>query len=79
MLQPNDPKHLRLSAPILARFSIQQNLSKSTRLVTPLSPSGGEKMSNHAVAGGDIAGLFARIGELRANASTGKQMLSPSS
>ncbi len=49
-------------------------LSKSTWLVTSLSPGAGDKMSRHTVAGGDIAGLFARVGELRdkALARTGR-------
>jgi hypothetical protein len=39
-------------------FRLVRILSKSTWLVTALSP-GSEKMSRHTVAGGDIAGLFA--------------------
>ncbi|RZF58632.1 IS110 family transposase [Sphingomonas populi] len=39
-------------------------LSKSTWLVTSLSP-GSEKMSRHSVIGGDIAGLFACFADLR--------------
>ena len=33
-------------------------LSRSKWLITSLSPSGGEKMSKHVVAGGDLAGLL---------------------
>lgn len=43
-------------------------LRKSTWLVTSLSPGGGDKMSRHTVAGGDIAELFARLAEIREKA-----------
>ncbi|MEW9853815.1 IS110 family transposase [Novosphingobium sp. M1R2S20] len=53
---------------------VSLELSKSTWLVTSLSPGAADKMSRHTVDGGDIAGLFARIGELRdkALARTGR-------
>lgn len=53
---------------------ISLELSKSTWLITSLSPGAANKMSRHTVVGGDIAGLFARIGELRdrAQARTGR-------
>lgn len=44
---------------------VSLEMSKSTWLVTSLSPGAADKMSRHTVVGGDIAGLFARIGELR--------------
>jgi transposase len=49
-------------------------LSRSTWLITSLSPGGGEKMSKHSVRGGDIAGLLERFTQLRekARARTGK-------
>jgi transposase len=49
-------------------------LSRSTWLITSLSPSGGEKMSKHSVPAGDICGLLARFSELRRKtfARTGK-------
>ncbi|MBB4189593.1 transposase [Sinorhizobium terangae] len=49
-------------------------LSKSTWLITSLSPSSGEKMSKHAVRGGDITGLLARFAQLqdKAQARTGR-------
>ena len=58
----------------LGAIFVSMELGKSTWLITSLSPGGGEKMSRHAVTGGDIAGLFARFGELRkkAQARTGK-------
>ena len=49
-------------------------LSRSTWLITSLSPSGGEKMSKHSVPAGDICVLLARFSEIRqkAFARTGK-------
>jgi transposase len=49
-------------------------LSRSTWLVTSLSPGKGEKMSKHSVAAGDIAGLLQLFAELkrRAQARTGE-------
>ena len=44
---------------------VSLELSKSTWLVTSLLPGTADKMSRHMVVGGDIAGLFTRIGELR--------------
>jgi transposase len=43
-------------------------LSRSTWLVTSLSPGSGERMSKHTVRGGDVAGLLARFADLRAKA-----------
>ena len=53
---------------------ISLELSRSTWLVTSLSPGRGEKMSKHSVSAGDIAALLARFSELRrkACARTGK-------
>ena len=58
----------------LGAIFVSMELGKSTWLITSLSPGGGEKMSRHAVNGGDTAGLFARFDELRkkAQARTGK-------
>jgi transposase len=49
-------------------------LSQSKWLITSLSPGGGEKMSKHAVATGDVAGMLARFAELKrkARARTGR-------
>jgi transposase len=49
-------------------------LSRSTWLITSLSPGGGEKMSKHSVPAGDICVLLARFSEIRqkAFARTGK-------
>ena len=70
--RPEAPSAIRVD---LGAIFVSLELSKSTWLITSLSPGGGVKMSQHAVAGGDIAGLFARFGELRekAQARTGKR------
>ena len=49
-------------------------LSRSKWLITSLSPGGGEKMSKHSVAAGDVAGLLARFAEFerKAQARTGQ-------
>src|SRR5258707_8362999 len=58
----------------LGAIFISLELSRSTWLVTSLSPGGGEKMSKHSVCVGDIAGLLARFSELsrKACAWTGR-------
>lgn len=43
-------------------------LSKSTWLVTSLSPGAGERMSRHLIRAGDVAGHFERFAQLRAKA-----------
>lgn len=70
--KPEAPAAIRVD---LGAIFVSLELSKSTWLVTSLSPGGGEKMSRHAVVGGDIAGLLERFGELRekAQARTGKR------
>ena len=58
----------------LGAIFISLELSRSTWLITSLSPSGGEKMSKHSVPAGDICVLLARFSEIRqkAFARTGK-------
>lgn len=58
----------------LGAIFVSLELSRSTWLVTSLSPGGGEKKSKHQVRGGDIAALLARFAELKAKAlaRTGK-------
>jgi transposase len=58
----------------LGAIFVSLELSRSTWLVTSLSPGGREKMSKHAVGGGDIAGLLTRFRLLqdKAQARTGK-------
>src|ERR1700720_241049 len=41
----------------LGAIFVSLELSRSSWLITSLSPGGGEKMSKHSVPGGDFAGL----------------------
>jgi transposase len=43
-------------------------LSRSTWLITSLSPGGGQKMSKHTIPGGDITGLLRHFSQLREKA-----------
>src|SRR6476659_13847 len=52
----------------LGAIFISLELSKSTWLVTSLSPGTGEKMSKHQVQGGDIAALLERFNQLQGKA-----------
>jgi transposase len=52
----------------LGSIFVSLELSRATWLVTSLSPGGGEKMSRHAVRGGDVAGLLGRFADLRSRA-----------
>src|SRR5579864_1761719 len=58
----------------LGAIFVSLELSRSTWLVTSLSPGSGEKMSKHSVRGGDIAGLLKRFSQLqeKTKARTGK-------
>src|SRR5664280_3359263 len=49
----------------LGAIFVSLELSRSTWLITSLSPDGGEKMSKHAVRGGDVAGLLERFAQLK--------------
>ena len=67
----------RPEAPIrtdLGAIFVSLELSRSTWLITSLSPDGGEKMSKHVVRGGEVAGLLERFAQLRekTRARTGK-------
>ncbi|KQW72504.1 hypothetical protein ASD03_30930 [Ensifer sp. Root127] len=54
----------------LGAIFVSLELSQSKWLVTSLSPGGGDKMSKHAVAAGDVAGMLARFAELKRKART---------
>src|SRR5918911_5558118 len=58
----------------LCAIFVSLELSRSTWLITSLSPGGGEKMSKYSVSAGDIDGLFRRFGDLqeRARVRTGR-------
>ena len=53
---------------------VSLELSRSTWLITSVSPGGGEKMSKHGVSTGNVAALLTRLSELKqkAFARTGK-------
>jgi transposase len=52
----------------LGAIFVSLELSRSTWLITSLSPGGGEKMSKHSVASADVAGLLDRFAQLREKA-----------
>jgi transposase len=66
-----EPTAIRIN---LGAIFVSLELSRSTWLITSLSPGGGEKMSKHGVSAGNIAALLARLSELKqkAFARTGK-------
>lgn len=70
----DQPQALTAIRTDLGAIFISLELSRSTWLITSLSPGTGEKMSKHQVRGGDIAGLLARLSDLRAktHARTGR-------
>ena len=69
--RPEAPSAIRSD---LGAIFILLELSRSTWLITSLSPGGGEKMSKQSVPAGDICVLLARFSEIRqkAFARTGK-------
>ena len=69
--QPEAPGAIRSD---LGAIFVSLELSRSTWLITSLSPCAGEKMSKHGVAAGDIGALLARFSEFKqkAFARTGK-------
>src|ERR1700678_4555898 len=58
----------------LRAIFVSMELSRSSWLITSVSPGGGEKMSKHAVAAGNIAGLLEWLAQLKekAHARTGR-------
>src|SRR5882724_7337013 len=58
----------------LGAIFVSLELSRSSWLITSLSPGGGEKMSKHSVPAGDIRALLTRFSALKqkALARTGK-------
>jgi transposase len=63
--RPKAPTTIRTD---LGAIFVSLELSQSKWLITSLSPGGGKKMSKHAVAAGDVAGLLARFTELKRKA-----------
>lgn len=64
--RPQAPAAIRID---LGAIFVSMELSKSTWLITSLSPGAGERMSKHAVRAGDIPGLMDRFGQLRTKAA----------
>lgn len=52
----------------LGAIFVSLELSRSTWLITSVSPGGNEKMSKHSVPSGDIAALFSRFDKVREKA-----------
>jgi len=69
--RPEAPTSIRTD---LGAIFISMELSRSSWLITSLSPGNGEKMSKHAVRGGNVAGLLARFSQIKekAQARTGR-------
>jgi transposase len=63
--QPEAPNAIRND---LGAIFVSLELSRSTWLITSLSPCRGEKMSKHGVAAGDIGALLARFSEFKQKA-----------
>ena len=63
IMTPSTDRHLEPAAirVDLGAIFISMELSRSSWVVTSLSPGGGEKMSRHTVPGGDVATLMARF------------------
>ena len=72
-LCPRPHEHTAIRTDLKAIF-VSLELSRSTWVITSLSPGGGEKMSKHAVPSGDIPALLARLSQLKekARARTGQ-------
>ena len=60
--RPQAPTAIRTD---LGAIFVSLELSRSTWLITSLSPGGGEKMSKHTIRSGDVAGLRARFSRLK--------------
>ena len=71
--RPEAPSAIRSD---LGAIFVSMELSRSTWLITSLSPGGGEKMSKHSVPAGDICTLLTRFSVLKqkAFARTGKSL-----
>ncbi len=59
------PSHAAVSTQLNAIF-VSLELSRSTWLVTSISPRRGERISRHQVSGGDMATLMDRVAQLQA-------------
>jgi transposase len=52
----------------LGAIFISLELSRSSWVITSLSPSAGQKMSKHSVTAGGVAGLLGRFAQLKQKA-----------
>ena len=64
-IEHTSEEHAAVHSDLSAIF-VSLELSRSTWLVTSVSPGGGGKMSKHQVRSGDVAGLLARFSQLQA-------------
>lgn len=64
--QPQDQTAIRTD---LGAIFVSLELSRSTWLITSLSPGAGERLSKHSVSAGDIGGLLARFAQLQQKAA----------
>src|SRR3981081_1005630 len=62
----NEPTAIRTQ---LGAIFVSLELSRSTWLITSLSPGKGEKMSRHSVPAGDSGAVRARVAELKRKAT----------
>jgi transposase len=62
------PEPLNAIRTDLGAIFVSLELSRSTWVITSLSPGGGEKMSRHAVRSGDVAALMERFDKVRLKA-----------
>ena len=60
--RPEAPTAIRTD---IGAIFVSMELSRSTWLITSLSPGGGEKMSKHGMPAGDVGAPLARFAELR--------------
>jgi transposase len=60
--RPQAPTPIRTD---LGAIFISMELSRTSWLLTSLSPGGGERMSKHTVRSGDVTGLRARFSQLK--------------
>ena len=67
--QPQAPTAIRTH---LGAIFVSLELSRSTWLITSLSPDGGEKLSKHSVRGSDVAGLLERFARLKEKLGHGR-------
>ena len=68
IMQDHRPKDQTAIRTDLGAIFVSLELSRSTWLVTSLSPGGGEKMSKHSVPGDDLSGLLTLFGRLKERA-----------